>query len=128
MEFELFFGLWLLANIQPEWTRRAAIACFAVFAAVSLYRAFSGAASCGCFGRVVVNPWYTFAMAVGAVLALLRWQAFEPSSSTRHLSWTPARRAVAVTSVWFVSAPLVGWRRCCLRQWTTHISLRVLCK
>ncbi|MFO7907698.1 MAG: MauE/DoxX family redox-associated membrane protein [Planctomycetota bacterium] len=74
VEFELLFGLWLLANIRPQWTRRASIGCFAVFAAVSLYQALAGAASCGCFGRVAVNPWYTFVMDGAAVLALLRWQ------------------------------------------------------
>jgi hypothetical protein len=56
VEFELFFGLWLLANLASRWTHRGALACFAVFTAVSLYKALSGDASCGCFGRVEVNP------------------------------------------------------------------------
>ncbi|MBN2022776.1 MAG: hypothetical protein JW809_08260 [Pirellulales bacterium] len=59
VEFELFFGLWLLAGLLPRLTWAAAIGCFVLFAGVSLHKALSGAASCGCFGRVEVNPWYT---------------------------------------------------------------------
>ena len=59
VEFELFFGIWLLANIWAKPTWAAALACFGVFTCVSLCKALSGHASCGCFGRVPVNPWYT---------------------------------------------------------------------
>jgi hypothetical protein len=100
VEFELFFGLWLLANLLPKWTHRAAVLCFGLFAAVSLHKALSGAASCGCFGRVNVNPWYTFTLDAAAVLSLLRWR---PSDAT-FLSLVPSRafmvRAAAVTLAW----------------------------
>ena len=59
VEMEILFGLWLLANIWPKPTWAAALACFSLFTCVSLYKALSGYASCGCFGRVPVNPWYT---------------------------------------------------------------------
>ena len=93
VEFELVFGLCLLTNIWPDWTRPAAILCFAVFAAVSLYKALSGAASCGCFGSVAVNPWYTFTMDVAAVLALFWWR---PSGAAGSL------RIGAVVVAWLV--------------------------
>jgi hypothetical protein len=70
VEFELFFGLWLLAGIYARLTWVAAVACFALFAAVALWKALSGEASCGCFGRVPVNPWYTFGMDTFFVAAL----------------------------------------------------------
>ncbi|MGM0488775.1 MAG: MauE/DoxX family redox-associated membrane protein, partial [Planctomycetota bacterium] len=62
VEFELLFRLWLLGNVWASRTCHVAVLCFTVFAAVSLYKALSGAASCGCFGRVVVNPWCTNAL------------------------------------------------------------------
>jgi len=67
VEFELLFGLWLLGNIWPKPTWAAALACFGLFAGVSLYKALSGHASCGCFGRVPVNPWYTATLDVAMV-------------------------------------------------------------
>ncbi|MGM0487605.1 MAG: MauE/DoxX family redox-associated membrane protein, partial [Planctomycetota bacterium] len=102
VEFELLFGLWLLGNIWPEWTRRAAILCFAVFAAVSLYKALSGAASCGCLGRVAVNPWYTFTMDVAAVLALFWWRPSGAGASTGRLRWPPVWRIAAVVVAWLL--------------------------
>jgi hypothetical protein len=70
VEFELLFGLWLLGNIWPKPTWAAALACFGLFTCVSLYKALSGYATCGCFGRVSVNPWYTATLDLsGGVLA-----------------------------------------------------------
>ncbi|NQT16619.1 MAG: hypothetical protein HQ582_27920 [Planctomycetes bacterium] len=74
VEFELFFGLWLLAGVLPKATWRLALACFTCFTAVSLFKALSGEASCGCFGRVPVNPWYTFTLDMAAVMALSYWR------------------------------------------------------
>lgn len=39
VEFELFFGLWLLANIWAKPTWAAALACFGLFTVVSLCKA-----------------------------------------------------------------------------------------
>jgi len=100
VEFELLFGLWLLANLRPRWTRRAAVLCFGLFAAVSLYKALSGTASCGCFGRVAVNPWYTFTLDTVAVLALLRWRPAGMASSMLVPSRAFALRSTAVTLAW----------------------------
>jgi hypothetical protein len=74
VEFELFFGLWLLSGLYPKWTWRAALACFSGFACVTLYKALSGESTCGCFGRVPVNPWYTFVLDCAAVAALFAFR------------------------------------------------------
>jgi len=74
VEFEFFFGLWLLAGPYPKWTWAAAFCCFALFAGVSLWKGLSGEACCGCFGRVPVNPWYTLILDLAAVGALLCWR------------------------------------------------------
>ena len=74
VEFELFFGLWLMAGLWPKWTWRATLLCFGGFACVALYKALSGEASCGCFGKVPVNPWYTLIVDLCTVAALLVWR------------------------------------------------------
>jgi hypothetical protein len=100
VEFELFFGLWLLADPLPKWTHRAAIACFGLFAAVSLYKALAGYDSCGCFGRMAVPPWYTFTLDAAAVLSLLCWRPVGTGSSSL-VPWRAFMlRGTAVTLVW----------------------------
>jgi len=80
VEFELFFGLWLFCGPYPRRTWQAAILCFTVFACVSLYKAASGEATCGCFGRVPVNPWYTLILDLTAVAGLF---CFRPPREKR---------------------------------------------
>ena len=74
VEFELFFALWLVFGPWPRQTWAAALGLFALFTCVSLYKALAGHASCGCFGRVPVNPWLTSALDLTLVLSLLRWR------------------------------------------------------
>lgn len=69
--FETFLGLWLISGALPVAARRAAIGCFSVFACFTFYEALVGKADCGCFGRVHVNPWYTFIMDLAIVLMLI---------------------------------------------------------
>lgn len=71
VEMELFFGIWLVVGAAPRLTWLAAVACFSGFALVSGYKGVVGEASCGCFGRLAVNPWYTWALDVAAVGLLL---------------------------------------------------------
>ena len=87
VEFELFFGLWLLAGILPKPTWAAALVCFGLFACVSLYKALSGYASCGCFGRVPVSPWYTVTFDLAIIASLVRWR---PKRQRRSLPSTSA--------------------------------------
>jgi hypothetical protein len=71
IEFELALGIWLLSGLFKPLAWLAALACFALFCGVTLYKALTGAASCGCFGTVHVNPWITlFAVDLPAVIAL----------------------------------------------------------
>jgi len=77
VELELLFGLWLVANVWPKRTWAAALGCFGLFACVSLYRALLGYSSCGCFGRISVNPWYTVGLDCAALAALLRFRPRE---------------------------------------------------
>jgi hypothetical protein len=79
VEFELFFGIWLLANIWAKPTWAAALACFGLFTCVSVCKALAGYATCGCFGAVQIWPGWTAGMDLAIVLLLLRWR---PSASS----------------------------------------------
>ncbi len=100
VEFELFFGIWLLSGFYPRQTWAAAILCFGIFACVSLYKALAGHASCGCFGPVPINPWYTTAFDAAIVLLLLYWRP-------RGLS----RLSLAVILKGTDGAPCEAWSR-----------------
>jgi hypothetical protein len=71
MELEIAFGFWLIVGLLPRTTWLAAVGCFTVFCGVTLYKGIGGQTSCGCFGRLSVNPWYTLVLDVIAVAALL---------------------------------------------------------
>lgn len=72
VEFELALGIWLLSGVFKPLAWLAGVACFTLFCGVALYKALTGAASCGCFGTVHVNPWITlFAIDLPAAILLL---------------------------------------------------------
>ena len=74
VEFELFLGLWLLSGAYSRALWWTTLVCFIGFLQITLYRALTGEASCGCFGKVAVNPWYTLVLDLVIVLSLLRWR------------------------------------------------------
>ena len=80
VEFEIFFGIWLLLGLMPKLTWLASIGCFLVFASVSAYKGFAGEASCGCFGAATINPWLTMMFDLVIVGLLI---AFRP-----RVKWT----------------------------------------
>lgn len=101
VEAEWCFALWLLArgSLRLKWC--IALMCFGAFACVSGYKGFTGEISCGCFGRVPVNPWYTFCLDIATVILLI---VFRPRAEVGC-----AAHAVALP-VWLVvsAALLVG--------------------
>jgi hypothetical protein len=103
VEFELFFGLWLLTNIWPKPTWVAALTCFGLFACVSLCKALAGHPSCGCFGRVPANPWGTMLFDLAIVVSLLIWRPRRDRLLGIHFN-QPFVSAIIVFAVW----PTVG--------------------
>ncbi len=72
VEFELALGIWLLSGVLKRLAWLAALTCFSLFCCVTLYKGLIGATSCGCFGRIHVNPWITLAM-IDLPAAVLLW-------------------------------------------------------
>ncbi len=67
---ECLLAAWLLSGRQWPAARGLAIVWMIALCGVSLYKAATGAASCGCFGRFQVNPWITVTLDVAALGAL----------------------------------------------------------
>lgn len=102
---ELAVGLLILSGLYWRKLRWFVLLLFAAFAGYSLYLAVSGATSCGCFGPLHVNPWWTFGLDCAVALGLLASALFERRSPWKELessdTWLPIkvasrRRAVAV--------------------------------
>lgn len=70
VEGEWLLSVWLLSGLYKRAVWWAAFGCFTLFASITLYKALSGEASCGCFGKVQINPWYTLAFDM-AILGML---------------------------------------------------------
>ncbi|MBW7989259.1 MAG: hypothetical protein FVQ84_04480 [Planctomycetes bacterium] len=72
VEFELALAIWLLSGLFKKAAWLAGLLCFSAFSVVTLYKALTGADSCGCFGSVHINPWITLLIIdLPAVMALL---------------------------------------------------------
>jgi hypothetical protein len=100
VEFELFFGLWLLSGLLAKSTWAAALGCFSLFTCVSLYKALSGHASCGCFGKVAVNPWITATFDFCLVFSLLYFRP-RGQHSRFHIRLKPLPvRLAGVLAIW----------------------------
>jgi Protein of unknown function (DUF1573) len=88
IEAEVLLGLCLLTGVAPLGSWTAACVAFTAFAAISLYQALIGRASCGCFGRLALNPWYAFGIDVAALAALA------PSPPDLRPLWREPRTAL----------------------------------
>jgi thiol-disulfide isomerase/thioredoxin len=75
VEFELLLAVWFLSPLFKKAAWLAAASLFSLFSAITLYKALTGAQSCGCFGSVRVNPWLTLLLIdLPAVILLLRFR------------------------------------------------------
>jgi hypothetical protein len=108
-EYELLLAVWLLSGVGAVWARRVALLTFAGFGCYAAYLAFSGAASCGCFGQARVNPWWTFTLDVSMVALLLAWKPTpaEPGSRAGSRPAWLTRSLVAVAGLAVATIPLL---------------------
>jgi hypothetical protein len=115
---ELSLGFLAVTNISWSRLRVIAILLFTFFAGYTLFLAIQGAASCGCFGRLEVNPWWTFLLDVVVLSGLLlEYYLVNHKEATPHsssVSLAKTRLALAGTLVlpvaltahllWFVNS------------------------
>jgi hypothetical protein len=109
VEFELFFGVWLVFGLLPKLTWFAMIGCFSIFTLVSFYKAVSGESSCGCFGAVIVNPWITmtFDLMITGLLVIFLPKKIIFHKNMFRCELTGLRqknRIIAIVVVWLVVA------------------------
>jgi hypothetical protein len=74
IQIEILLGLWLSSGLAARGAWAVTLGFFAILASASLYLALEGQRSCGCFGKVKVNPWATFALDISVMLALAIWR------------------------------------------------------
>jgi hypothetical protein len=59
---ELGLGIWLVCGLFKKAAWVVSVLSFGLFIVVTLQKGLIGAESCGCFGRVHVNPWVTLSV------------------------------------------------------------------
>ncbi|MDR1478507.1 MAG: hypothetical protein LBJ00_06145 [Planctomycetaceae bacterium] len=107
VEFELFFGIWLLSGLLQQLTWLVSLILFIDFAGISLYKAaVLHDVSCGCFSAAQVNPWITMVLDIIIIGLLItfrpkditfRWQTFFHEVVGLRFN----KRLFAVVGVWF---------------------------
>lgn len=102
VETELVLGLWLLSGLFAQVLWWIATIGFSAFASFTLYQALGGAESCGCFGKIQINPWYTFTIDVVAVGALM---AFPPKAGQLIRQFSGRRLALVASLALFIGVP-----------------------
>lgn len=71
IEFEIFLAAWLLWGRHSLGSWATSLGVFTIFAVVSAYQGWIGRASCNCFGRLSVSPWYAFGIDLTVLFTLL---------------------------------------------------------
>lgn len=86
VEFELIWAIFLLSRLHRRILWLVTLVGFGTFCCIALYKGISGDSSCGCFGRINVNPWYMFIFDLVSFVSLIlcRSQTHE-YKSTRFL-------------------------------------------
>ena len=92
VEFELGMGIWLISGLFKRLSWLVTALCFTLFSGVTLYQGISGAASCGCFGNVHVNPWITLSLIdLPALIALILFRPSGALLAARLFFWRVVR-------------------------------------
>jgi hypothetical protein len=105
IEVETILGVWLLSGWSGRAAWGATLGLFGILACISLHLGLTGQPSCGCFGRVEVQPWLAFAVDIAALVALVVWR---PHSRLREPSSTRLSKMLRTVVVTGVVLALLG--------------------
>jgi len=97
IEIEAVLGVWLVSGIAPYALRPATIAYFCALAAASVVLVVNGEPSCGCFGRVTLDPRATLALDL-LIIAVLAGMRRTPRDNT--LAAFVRKQAVVFAWMW----------------------------
>lgn len=85
VEVELALGLCLMGGVWKRQTWEAAVVSFAAFACITVYQAWQGGVSCGCFSRAEVDPRYTLVLDLALLASVMAGRPrLETSPTRRH--------------------------------------------
>jgi hypothetical protein len=111
---EVAIALALMLAWRLRLVQGLALVLFTCFAVIAGWLAWSGAASCSCFGQLVVPPWATLILdlvMVGTLAWNLRWMPQQTSSAGSGRHWRPSVAVIgglALASVLFLHRPDLG--------------------
>ena len=83
IQMETVVGIWLLLAYPPAWAWFAALTLFSGLSFASLSMAIEGRKSCGCAGKIILNPWWVFCFDILALTALVVSRPVTFSSALR---------------------------------------------
>lgn len=102
---ELGLGIWLVSGLFRKAAHLIATISFGAFVGLTGYLAITGAESCGCFGKVHVNPWVTFSLIdvplfLGLLIFRVKGEKFFPPPwpSKKHF-WSVAIPTVIILGI-----------------------------
>lgn len=94
---QVALACWMLMGTWARQAHYSAVAAFALFAGISLYKGLLGYQSCGCFGGLKINPWITFVFDGAMIAALLL--ARPPQEHAEQSGWRVAYAVLAVLAL-----------------------------
>lgn len=106
--WELLLAFLLLRRYDVL-SRNLSLATFAVFTTVSAYSGIVGISTCGCFGKLSVNPWWVFALDLFVIAGLM---VIRPTHQHRSEKATRNRSVMVAVLLCFAIPLLV------LRPWS----------
>lgn len=105
---ELGLGIWLVCGLFRKAGWLLGLIAFGGFIGVTLFKALAGEASCGCFGKVHVNPWITLSLVDIPIFLLLA--IFRPKGEKLlPPPWPKAVHFFAIAMPTFILLPAVEY-------------------
>src|SRR5438552_3154172 len=74
IELEVALGLWLVSGYRGNFVRWVAFVVFCCFIGVNALKVVNGEDSCGCAGKITIDPLYVLIFDLFALWALLSWR------------------------------------------------------